>query len=251
MTGGRWASSALLLLFCASGHGQSRWHFQGDLVSLDETLPTGAQYVEERGLRLRADYMRALPAIGPLMLEYRGGLYASFVNHQATDPTRVTIPSGSENLNQAGQYGTRQALRTTLGASPLRPLAQIELDAWYRPLDYYEIWIVPSLRLGAILSSPALSVELGVVRTIGPRVRTQTTVAPWHADRDTTLRLGESTQPFLSASFPLRSGAEVGVVFERYRFGASAATPLSSGIGIVQPETAIDSVGAFYRTRFR
>lgn len=247
-------------LIAPSAFAQDDWRYGArlDWMNLKETLPSGQNFVTENGPRLEAYVLKSTQLPADFKLTYTGSVYGSYVRHQGNDPSRTTIPSGTEDTYT--QYlGTRHKLSVwrplgKIDGVQFGPAAAVGVDVWYRRLSYYEIWQVPSASLGLQakkgIAAGMLDVELGVRRSIDARIRTQTTKAPWNASGDTTLSLGDRNNVYMSAKLGMKNGWTGGVYYEEQKFGASPSYALTSTLGIFQPQTTIRMVGISADHRF-
>lgn len=208
----------------------------------DEDLPTGERFVRERGVRLTGSLIRPLNGSRPFEFTYEGAVYGTLTRHQGWDPSRFTIPKGYENT-PGGQLGTAHTLRGSLALNAedvtLKLIAAANIDAWYRPLAYYELWFVPSVSYGLRVESKTgkWSVILGARSVGGARQRTQTTHSPWNSNRNITTRLHADTTPELGLDWRLGVNRTLRVGYSEYRFHASNVTILNNGVGIYQPKS--------------
>lgn len=249
------AAVALALQICGAvgtaAASEKRYGARLDWLVLKETLPSGHLFVHERGARLEGFLTVSRTVWGRSEITYRGARYGSLLRHQGDDPSRFTIPEGTEDTT-GGQIGTRHsaALYTPIAASTRLEaglVAAAGIDVWYRALSYYEIWQVPSGSLGLRLESRATARtvvgEVGIRRSTHSRVRTQTKKAPWNASRNTTLTLGDRSNLYGTVAVGLENGWKLALHYEEQLFGASPVYPLDSGVSIFQPRTTIRRVG--------
>jgi hypothetical protein len=214
-----------------------------------EYQPDGSSYVKEDGLRATAALeLKWLPAPFAELI-YSGRLYGSLTWHRADDPTHIAVPSGHEST-AGGQIGTKHQLTLLanhfLGQAALQPYIAVAEDIWYRPLEYYEIWQVPSVQAG-IRSEDTVCrscrLNIGVVRTIGARNLAQTSHSPWNGSANTNMRLGDNFTLALALDLPLANASVVRFQLEGYRFGQSDLYPQTSGIAVFQPRTTTYILG--------
>ena len=239
-----------MISFSAVADAEDRSHFLGlSYVYWREYQPDGTTYLWEDGVRGTGGIELRWPASSFGHLVYSGSLYGSLTWHRTNDPTHIAVPSGHEST-PGGQIGTKQELSLIanglFGHAGLQPYVTVAADIWYRPLDYYEIWQVPSVQAGLRVEDSfcqGCRLDVGIVRTIGARNLMQTSHSPWNGESDTNFRLGDNFTPSVTLQFPRADGSAVRFHLEGYRFGRSDVYPLSGGGGVFQPRTTTYIVG--------
>lgn len=238
---------AIVLPLAAHGAGARKLAVAIGPYYWDEANPDGTPFVKERGARLEAALTVPAYARGDFEFHYRGTIYGSLLRHEGWDRARVVIPEGYED-SVSGHVGTAHSLVGSLRLASTPPVPRLEvaltLDAWYRALNYFELWVVPSARYGAGFGYPdgRWSVFVGVSTTFAVRETIQTTKAPWNVGNNTTLRPGGSTCPSLSFTFLLNAKYTVRADYLEYGFRRSDVRLLRPGFGIVQPKSEMRTV---------
>lgn len=230
----------LLASVTLAGSGSRHYVLSAAPFAWDEELADGSRFVRERGLRVAAAVSLPVHARGNLELRYEGEAYGTLVRHEGWDPVGFTIPDHYEDT-VSGQIGMSHALVScyTLSRSDVtvKATAALSLDTWYRTLNYFEIWIVPTVRYGLTFGAhdDRWSVFLGATSVFAARQVTQTTKAPWNATDNTTIALPGETSPALAWEYQWKPRIRLRAGYAEYRFQHSKVVVLDSGVGITQP----------------
>jgi hypothetical protein len=223
-----------------AGTGSRHYALSAAPFAWDEELADGSRFVRERGLRVTAALSLPVHVRGNLELRYEGEAYGTLVRHEGWDKAGFTIPDHYEDT-VSGQIGMSHALVSSYLLSrsdvTVKATAGLSLDTWYRALNYFEIWIVPTVRYGLTFGAndDRWSVFLGATSIFDARQVTQTTKAPWNATGNTTISLPGETSPALAWEYQWKPRIRLRAGYAEYRFQHSKIVRLNSGVGIAQP----------------
>lgn len=239
---------ALAVLLAASASARAEWsaNLQVERFHWNEQVP--APEVNETGARMGIGWQWQEERDAPILVRYRGGVYAGSVRYEGQ--TLFGGTPAQSTTDYAGIVNEIHLMYRAPGAGGLIFIGGLGLDYWERTLPFSsqrEDWRVIFARVGielGTLNKRGASMALGVKYPLSTEENAHLQDAGF--DQNPSLEPGREASLYAELGYRFSQRWKVSGYYDSYRFAQSPVVTVTGGSSVFnvwQPRSSLDVVG--------